>query len=215
MKNQNSTVNTENDGMEDKKLELAMFEQKILEAIEIAEKQKKDTIILNNDGNNINLELNMVKIEKKREIYLFNEKILTIDLTKEEGSKFIYNIQGLDRVKEKLDKNPNFDYQDMGLPDLEYLKELEKDKKETKEEDSKELNNGNNQEKSKENKNNKEKDKNNDKDSKEEIAKKYNVNSNKVIHISINKKITSNDRFKDVYQMVKEKDYTDIYIIPG
>ena len=118
----------ENDSMEGKKLELHMFEQKILEAIEIAEKQKEDTAVINNGQ--IQFEIQIEKEDKKIKIHAFGEEVLTL----EEGN-FSYNIEGLKNIQEKLEENPEFDYSKFGLPDIEYLEELEKQKQENEKED--------------------------------------------------------------------------------
>lgn len=114
---------TENDAMEGKKLELAMFEQKVLEAIQIAEKQKQDKGTISNGA--LQFEIQIVKEGKKIKVHAFGEEILTL-----EDNNFNYNIEGLENIQEKLAENPEFDYKQFGLPDIEYLKELEKQREE-------------------------------------------------------------------------------------
>lgn len=110
----------ENDTLEGKSIELHMFEQKVLEAIEIAKKQKQNTGVIENGQ--IPFEIRIEKTDKKIKIYAFGEEILSL----EEGDKFIYNIEGLKNINEKLEEDSEFDYRQFGLPDIEYLKELEK-----------------------------------------------------------------------------------------
>lgn len=115
----------ENDAMEGKKLELHMFEQKILEAIEIAKEQKSDTGVIENGQ--IPFEIRIEKVDdKKIKVHAFGEEILTL----EDADKFSYNIEGLKNIQEKLENNPEFDYKHFGLPDIEYLEELEKQREE-------------------------------------------------------------------------------------
>lgn len=114
----------ENDAMEGKKLELHMFEQKILEAIEIAKKQKQDTGVIENGQ--MPFEIKIERVDKKIKIHAFGEEILTL----EEGDKFTYNLEGLKNIREKLEENPEFDYKQFGLPDIEYLEELDKQREE-------------------------------------------------------------------------------------
>lgn len=118
----------ENDSLEGKSLELHMFEQKILEAIEIAKKQKQDTGIIENAQ--MTFEIRIEKIDKKIKIHAFGEEILTL----EEGDKFTYNIDGLKNIQEKLEEDSEFDYSQFGLPDIEYLEEQEKQEEEKQEE---------------------------------------------------------------------------------
>lgn len=118
----------ENDSLEGKSLELHMFEQKILEAIEIAKKQKQDTGIIENGQ--MTFEIRIEKIDKKIKIHAFGEEILTL----EEGDKFTYNIDGLKNIQEKLEEDSEFDYSQFGLPDIEYLEEQEKQEEEKQEE---------------------------------------------------------------------------------
>lgn len=113
----------ENDAMEGKKLELAMFEQKMLEALEIAEKQKQDSAVINNGQ--LQFEIQIVKEGKKIKVHAFGEEILTL-----EDNNFNYNIEGLKGIQEKLANNPEYDYKQFGLPDIEYLEELQKQKEE-------------------------------------------------------------------------------------
>lgn len=53
-----------------------------------------------------------------------------------------------------------------------------------------------------------------DKDeSKEEIAKKYNVDSRLVVHIAMDEKVTEDDRFEGLLESAKG--YDDLYAVPG
>ena len=110
----------ENEAMEGKSLELHMFEQKVLEAIEIAQKQKEDTAVIENGQ--MPFEIRIEKVDKKIKIHAFGEEILSL----EEGDKFIYNNKKIKNIQEKLGKDSEFDYRQFGLPDIEYLEELEK-----------------------------------------------------------------------------------------
>lgn len=192
----------ENDAMEGKKLEIHMFEQKILEAIEIAQKQKQDTAIINNGQ--IQYEIRIQKIDKKIKIHAFGEEILTL----EDGKEFNYNIEGLKNIQEKLKDNPEFDYSQFGLPDIEYLEELEKQKEE-EQKDEKDLSDDMEE---KEEEDPKEKEKTEDEE-KGKIAKKHNVKSSQVIHVSMDRRITDNDHFPGLAKWAKK--YEHVYVIPG
>lgn len=193
----------ENDAMEGKKIELYMFEQKVLEAIEIAEKQKSDTGVI--DNGIIPFEIKIERMDNKIKVHAFGEEILTL----EDGKVFSYNIKGLKGIQEKLADNPEFDYRQFGLPDLEYLEELEKQKEEAQK-DEKDL--SDDMEEKDEKKEEPEEEKTED-ESKEEIAKKHNVKSNQVIHISMDRRITDNDRFQGLAKWARK--YNDIYVLPG
>lgn len=109
----------ENDAMEGKKLD---FELKIREAIRKAEEQQIEKI-------DVNIGQMPFLIQIKREgkavkIYAFAEKILTL-----EDEKFTYNIEGLKAVQDKL-QDSEYDYSQFGLPDIEYLEELEQQREE-------------------------------------------------------------------------------------
>lgn len=89
-----------------------------------------------------------INVKKEKEVYnisLLGENIATID----ENKQFSYDINGLENVKQKLEdkKNPVAKYEDLGLPDIEYLKELEKDKQKEDDEQEKEKENPDDEEK--------------------------------------------------------------------
>lgn len=199
----------ENDAMEGKKLELHMFEQKILEAIEIARKQKQDTAVIENGLMPFEISIER-ETDKKIKIHAFGEKILTL----EEGKNFTYNIGGLKNIEEKLEENSEFDYEKFGLPDIEYLQELEEKKKqdlkrEESQKDEKDLS-----EDKKEKEDEKpEKDEKSEDETKKQIAKRHNANPNQIIHVSMDKRITDNDNFPLLANWAKK--YDDIYISPG
>lgn len=120
----------ENDAMEGKKIELHIFEQKVLEALEIAEKYEQDKAVI--DNGMMSFEIEIQKVDNKLEIHAFGEKILTL-----EKGEFTYDIEGLKNIQEKLEKNSEFNYKQFGLPDIEYLEELEKQKEGEKDEPQK------------------------------------------------------------------------------
>ena len=123
---------SEKDAMEGKKIELHIFEQKVIEALQIAEKYNQDKSYISNGRMDFQIEIQ--KIDNKLEIHAFGEKILTL-----EKGEFNYNIEGLKNIQEKLEKNSEFNYKQFGLPDIEYLEELEKQKEEEKDEPQKDL----------------------------------------------------------------------------
>lgn len=196
----------ENDAMEGKKIELHMFEQKVIEALEIAEKYEQDKSYISNGR--IDFQIEIQKIDNKLEIHAFGEKILTL-----EKGEFNYNIEGLKNIQEKLEKNSDYNYKQFGLPDIEYLEELEKQKEEEKDElqkDEKDL--SEDMEEKEEEKEKPEEERTED-EAKEEFARRHNVSRNQVIHISMNRKITEHDKLKNLAKWARE--YDDIYVLPG
>lgn len=118
----------ENEGMEGKDFAKeeqvkAKFEEILIQIINEMEHDEA-TVTLEGEAADIN-----INVKKEKEVYnisLLGENIATID----ENKEFSYNINGLENVKQKLEdkKNPVAKYEDLGLPDIEYLKELEKEK---------------------------------------------------------------------------------------
>lgn len=160
----------------------AKFEEILTQIINEMEHDEA-TVTLEGEAADIN-----INVKKEKEVYnisLLGENIATID----ENKQFSYDINGLENVKQKLEdkKNPVAKYEDLGLPDIEYLKELEKDKQ--KEDDKEE--------------------------DREEIAEKYNINSKDVIHIKRDEgeKVTEHDTFANAANF--DKKYKDIYMIRG
>lgn len=195
----------ENDAMEGKKLELHMFEQKILEEVEKAQKQNHDKTAITN--NNLSYSIQIEKEDRKIKIHAFGEVILTL-----EDGKFNYNIEGLKNIQEKL-QDSEYDYSQFGLPDIEYLEELEKQKeemgKDEPEKDEKDLSDDMEEKKEEE----PEKEEKTEDEVKEEIAKRHNVKSNQVIHISMDRRITDNENFPELAKWAKG--YDDVYVLPG
>lgn len=195
----------ENDEMEGKKLELAMFEQKILEAIEIAEKQKQDKGVISNGD--LQFEIEIIKDGKKVKINAFGEEILTL-----EDENFNYNIEALKNIQEKLADNPEYDYKQFGLPDIEYLEELQRQQEE---QENAEGEIGGEEQKDEEDLSKKKEEDTID-EQKNEIARRYRVSPNQVVHISLNER---SKRVTDKYDMAGltkwgEK-YNDIFTLPG
>lgn len=123
---------SERDAMEGKKIELHIFEQKVLEALEIAEREEQDKAVI--DNGMMSFEIQIQKVDNKLEIHAFGEEILTL-----EKGEFTYDIEGLKNIQEKLEKNSEFNYKQFGLPDIEYLEELEKQRQEERDEPQKDL----------------------------------------------------------------------------
>ena len=128
----------ENEGMEGKDF---AKEEKIKEQFEKVIMQKinemeNDEAKVTLEGEAANININVKKEKEVYNISLLGENIATID----ENKQFSYDINGLENVKQKLEdkKNPVAKYEDLGLPDIEYLKELEKDKQKEDDEQEKE-----------------------------------------------------------------------------
>lgn len=120
----------------------AKFEEILTQIINEMEHDEA-TVTLEGEVADIN-----INVKKEKEVYnisLLGENIATID----ENKQFSYDINGLENVKQKLEdkKNPVAKYEDLGLPDIEYLKELEKDKQKEDDEQEKEKENPDDEEK--------------------------------------------------------------------
>lgn len=205
----------ENEGMEGKDFAKeeqikAKFEEILTQIINEMEHDEA-TVTLEGEAADIN-----INVKKQKEVYnisLLGENIATID----ENKQFSYDINGLENVKQKLEdkKNPVAKYEDLGLPDIEYLKELEKEKQ--KEDGEQEKENPDGEEKDENEKDEEEKpDLEDDKEEdREEIAEEYNISSKDVIHIKRDEgeKVTEHDTFANATNF--DKKYKDIYMIRG
>lgn len=205
----------ENEGMEGKDFAKeeqikAKFEEILTQIINEMEHDEA-TVTLEGEAADIN-----INVKKEKEVYnisLLGENIATID----ENKQFSYDINGLENVKQKLEdkKNPVAKYEDLGLPDIEYLKELEKEKQ--KEDGEQEKKNPDGEEKDENEKDEEEKpDLEDDKEEdREEIAEEYNISSKDVIHIKRDEgeKVTEHDTFANATNF--DKKYKDIYMIRG
>ena len=116
----------ENDAMEGKNLAAAEkqkqeFEDMIKDAINSKEKGQTENFLQNGI-----ITMKIIQTENSYKVSLLNKDIATIS----KDGKFTYNIKELEEVKKSLEnqKRPIANYKDLGLPDIEYLKELEKDK---------------------------------------------------------------------------------------
>lgn len=205
----------ENEGMEGKDFAKeeqikAKFEEILTQIINEMEHDEA-TVTLEGEAADIN-----INVKKEKEVYnisLLGENIATID----ENKQFSYDINGLENVKQKLEdkKNPVAKYEDLGLPDIEYLKELEKNKQ--KEDDEQKKENPDDEKKDENEKDEEEKpDLEDDKEEdREEIAEEYNVSSKDVIHVKRDDpdKVTEHENFASAAKF--DRKYKDIYMIRG
>ena len=160
----------ENEGMEGKDFAKeeqvkAKFEEILTQIINEMEHDEATVTI---EGTNINI--NVKKEKKIHQISLCGKQIATVD----ENNEFLYDIEKLEDVKKLLEngKRPVAKYEDLGLPDIEYLKELEKEKQ--KEDGEQEKENPDDEEKDENEKDEEEKpDLEDDKEDREEIAEEY------------------------------------------
>jgi len=184
----------------------AQFEEKV---INLKHKYK--------EGNMYSIEFENIQVDIKEVDNLLTISFAGYELCSiDENNNVSYNISQLEKFKaknEELMENGMTDLiGQLGLPDLEYLKYLEKEK-------NKELEEG------KERKKEETEEKENDKDEegeideeeedkeKETIAKKYGVKSNQIIHINMkNEKLTEDKTFKELVPYAKDKE--DMYVIP-
>ena len=200
----------ENEGMEGKDF---AKEEKIKEQFEkvimqIINEMENDNATITIEGTDINID-----VKKEKEVYqisLFGKQIATVGKDEE----FSYNIEELENIKKTLEdgKRPVAKYEDLGLPDIEYLKELEKEK----EDGEKEKENSDDEEKDENEKDEEEKpDLEDDKEDREEIAEEYNVSSKDVIHVKRDDsdKVTEHENFASAANF--DKKYEDVYIIRG
>lgn len=200
----------ENEGMEGKDFAKeeqikAKFEEIL---IQIINEMEHDEATVTIEGTNINI--NVKKEKKIHQISLCGKQIATVD----ENNEFLYDIEKLEDVKKLLEngKRPVAKYEDLGLPDIEYLKELEKEKQ--KEDGEQEKENPDNEEKDENEKDEEEKpDLEDDKEDREEIAEEYNVSSKDVIHIKRDDpdKVTEHENFASAAKF--DKKYKDIYML--
>lgn len=200
----------ENEGMEGKDF---AKEEKIKEQFEkvimqIINEMENDNATITIEGTDINID-----VKREREVYqisLLGKQIATVGKDEE----FSYNIEELENIKKTLEdgKRPVAKYEDLGLPDIEYLKELEKEKEEKEKGEEDKNTDGEKEEKEEDEEKPDLEEKEEDI---EEIAKKYNINSKDVIHIKRddNKKVTEHDTFSRVANF--DKKYEDVYIIRG
>lgn len=200
----------ENEGMEGKDFAKeeqvkAKFEEILTQIINEMEHDEATVTI---EGTNINI--NVKKEKKIHQISLCGKQIATVD----ENNEFLYDIEKLEDVKKLLEngKRPVAKYEDLGLPDIEYLKELEKEKQ--KEDGEQEKENQDDEEKDENEKDEEEKpDLEDDKEDREEIAEEYNVSSKDVIHIKRDDpdKVTEHENFASAAKF--DKKYKDIYML--
>jgi hypothetical protein len=198
----------ENEGMEGKDF---AKEEKIKEQFEkvimqIINEMENDNATITIEGTDINID---VKKEKEAyQISLFGKQIATV----REDEEFSYNIEELENIKKTLEdgKRPVAKYEDLGLPDIEYLKELEKEKEE-KEKGEEDKNTDDEKEEKEEDE--EKPDLEDDKEDREEIAEEYNVSSKDVIHIKRDDsdKVTEHENFASAAKF--DKKYEDVYII--
>ena len=183
----------------------AKFEEILTQIINEMEHDEATVTI---EGTNINI--NVKKEKKIHQISLCGKQIATVD----ENNEFLYDIEKLEDVKKLLEngKRPVAKYEDLGLPDIEYLKELEKEKQ--KEDGEQEKENPDDEEKDENEKDEEEKpDLEDDKEDREEIAEEYNVSSKDVIHVKRDDpdKVTEHENFASAAKF--DKKYKDIYML--
>ena len=200
----------ENEGMEGKDFAKeeqvkAKFEEILTQIINEMEHDEATVTI---EGTNINI--NVKKEKKIHQISLCGKQIATVD----ENNEFLYDIEKLEDVKKLLEngKRPVAKYEDLGLPDIEYLKELEKEKQ--KEDGEQEKENPDDEEKDENEKDEEGKpDLEDDKEDREEIAEEYNISSKDVIHVKRDDpdKVAEHENFASAAKF--DKKYKDIYML--
>ena len=102
------------------------LEARISEAILNMKDGEETTIPI--PGDKINLEIKIEKSENGYIVNLLGQNIATTDI---DGKNLKYNIEGLKMVRTRLEELGDANlYEDLGLPDIEYLEELEKEQNE-------------------------------------------------------------------------------------
>lgn len=167
-----------------------------------------------------------------------SEQIQGLTVTTHMGDQFIIEFNGvpfgkmdgngdftyfnLDNAK-KAFEDAGLDIKEIDLPELQQAIDLEEQAKkeqeqeiedEQEQEGEKEETEENGEEFEEEEKDDEKPELEEEQDEKkEEIAKKYNLNANQVIHIAKDEKITENERFHGLVNWVGDRD--DVYVIPG
>jgi hypothetical protein len=201
----------ENDAMEGKNLAAAEkqkqeFEDMIKDAINSKEKGQTESFLQNGI-----ITMKIIQTENSYKVSLLNKDIATIS----KDGKFTYNIKELEEVKKSLEnqKRPIANYKDLGLPDIEYLKELEKDK--TK--DERDIEASEIKEKDEKNKDNEEKseEENEVKEEQEKDEEKPKLNSKKPnwIKLDLSKEVVENTPLRNLIPNCEK--YEEVYIVPG
>lgn len=186
----------------------AKFEEILTQIINEMEHDEA-TVTLEGEAADIN-----INVKKEKEVYnisLLGENIATID----ENKQFSYDINGLENVKQKLEdkKNPVAKYEDLGLPDIEYLKELEKDKQKEDDEQEKEKENPDDEEKDENEKDEEEKpdledDKEEEKheDESQQLQKKSDW-----VKLDLNAEVVKGKTLRELLRCDEE----EVYVAPG
>ena len=156
----------------------------------------------------------IININIKKEDERYSLSISGREIAQIVDGKIEYNIEELKNVRKILEQ-AGYKYDDLGLPDIEYLEELEKDKEPEQEEElaAEEEKTDEEEQGEEEKADEEEPELEDDEEEIEEIARRYNVNSNQVVHISKDERVTKDHRFDGLANFAKG--YDDIYIIQG
>ncbi len=190
----------ENDAMEGKDLaikEKQEFEEQIMESIKDL-KMGQTTMTIGG-----------IQISRTIGGYTMSLKEIDFGIIDVEGN-FKYNKKNFAEIKKALEEE-GITLEELGLPDIEqWVDEKEQEEQEVEREeqqkDEKEL--SDDLEEKEDNEEQESEDKN-----KEEFARKHNVKSSQVVHISMDRRITDKDDFTGLVKW--SKGYKDIYVLPG
>ena len=194
----------ENEAMEGKDLALKEkqeFEEKVLESI-------KDL-----KTGETSLSIGGIEITSYGEQYTMKLKGITFAIIGSDG-KITYNRENFAEVKKALEEE-GLTLEQLGLPDIEeWIDEQEKQQREgeeigEQEKDEKDLSKKKEEEKPEE-------EEEIEDETKTEIARRYRVSPNQVIHISTSgrsKRVTDKDHFAGLAKWAEK--YDDIFILPG
>lgn len=194
----------ENEAMEGKDLaikEKQEFEKQILESIK--ELKTGETAI----------SIGGIQVTNYGEQYTIKLKEVTFGIIDKDG-KFTYNRENFAQVKKALEEE-GITLEELGLPDIEeWIDEEEKQQREGEqigeaEKDEEDLSKKKEQEEPEE-------EEEIEDEAKTEIARRYRVSPNQVIHISTDarsKRVTDKDHFAGLAKWAEK--YDDIFILPG
>lgn len=202
----------ENDAMEEKDLALNEVIKEAFEMKKESDQKGENTFV--NPVLQIGETAFEIDIKKDNKDNLYKMHILGVHiLTLDENNELQFEQGWEDALSIRIKECSGMVSEKDGKDLIENLKQVDKElQKEREEEQKDEKDLSDDMEEKDEKEEEPEEDKTED-ESKEEIARKHNVKSNQVIHVSMDRRITDNDRFQGLAKWARE--YDDIYVLPG
>lgn len=186
------------------KQQTEMFEQMIIQAINSREEGQEELVLQKGY-----IQMQVKKVNGVYKLNLLGEEIATIN---EKGS-FSYNVRGLKNIREMVEDQDIVNYNDLGLPDIEYLEYLEKEKIKEEEVEEREKGQGkkeDGEEEKQEENNDEEKD---DKEQAEEEKPKLNSKGPNWIKLDLSREVVHNTPLRNLIPNCEK--YEEVYIVPG